>query len=79
LFVVLLPWWVVVDRTLQPRDMNGGVGGSGGGGGSSGSGTGGLTERARGAVYAGPPRRTIGNDDAIFDHENPKIKEVLKP
>ncbi len=69
----------MVDRTLQPRDMNGGVGGSGGGGGSSGSGTGGLTERARGAVYAGPPRRTIGNDDAIFDHENPKIKEVLKP
>lgn len=62
---------------MQPRDMNGGVGGSGGGG-SSGSGTGELTERARGAVYAGPPRRTIGNDDAIFDHENPKIKEVLK-
>ncbi|CAK9879892.1 unnamed protein product [Sphagnum jensenii] len=57
--------------------MNGGGGGSGGGGGggSSGSGTGELTERARGAVYAGPPRRTIGNDDAIFDHENPKIKE----
>lgn len=35
-----------------------------------------LTERARGAVYAGPPRRTIGNDDAIFDHSDPKIKEV---
>jgi hypothetical protein len=50
-------------------------GGGGGGGGSSGSGTGELAERARGAVYAGPPRRTIGNDDAIFDHENPKIKE----
>jgi len=35
-----------------------------------------LTERARAAVYAGPPRRTIGNDDAIFDHDDPKIKEV---
>lgn len=36
-----------------------------------------LTERARAAVYAGPPRRTIGNDDAIFDHDDPKIKEVI--
>lgn len=36
-----------------------------------------LTERARAAVYAGPPRRTIGNDDAIFDHDDPKIKEVV--
>lgn len=34
-----------------------------------------LTERARAAIHAGPPRRTIGNDDAIFDHDNPKIKE----
>lgn len=36
-----------------------------------------LTERARATVYAGPPRRTIGNDDAIFDHDDPKIKEVV--
>lgn len=34
-----------------------------------------LTERARAAIHAGPPRRTIGNDDAIFDHDDPKIKE----
>lgn len=38
-----------------------------------------LTERARAAIHAGPPRRTIGNDDAIFDHDNPKIKEVIMP
>ncbi|XP_024385842.1 uncharacterized protein [Physcomitrium patens] len=36
-----------------------------------------LTERARAAVYAGPPRRTIGNDDAIFDHDDPRIKEDI--
>lgn len=36
-----------------------------------------LTEKARAAVYAGPPRRTIGNDNAIFDHDDPKIKEVI--
>lgn len=35
-----------------------------------------LRERAQGALYAGTPRRIIGDDDAIFDHNNPKIKEV---
>lgn len=35
-----------------------------------------LRERAQGALYAGTPRRVLGNDDAIFDHDNPKIKEV---
>ncbi|CAM6106108.1 unnamed protein product [Calypogeia fissa] len=36
-----------------------------------------LRERAQGALYAGPPRRIIGDDDAIFDHNNPKIKEDI--
>jgi COMPASS component SWD3 len=43
---------------------------------ANGSDRGDLTERARAALHAGPPRRTIGNDDAIFDHDDPKIKEV---
>eukprot|EP00246_Nothoceros_aenigmaticus_P017230 TRINITY_DN828_c0_g3_i2.p1 TRINITY_DN828_c0_g3~~TRINITY_DN828_c0_g3_i2.p1 ORF type:complete len:336 (-),score=50.75 TRINITY_DN828_c0_g3_i2:732-1637(-) len=43
------------------------------------SGSSGLIERAQGALHVGPPRRTIGNDDAIFDHNNPQVKEdILK-
>ncbi|KAL3683464.1 hypothetical protein R1sor_001486 [Riccia sorocarpa] len=36
-----------------------------------------LRERAQDALYAGIPRRIIGNDDAVFDHNDPKIKEDI--